>query len=326
MDIMINASRTSAPAGYIPGRAPLLVELPPFPIVALRALQMAWNNDTCLRELHELIRADQAFSVELLRVANCPLYGIRSQIKSTMQATMLLGFERVKAVILTIAMRSYLGSSLKIPALKACWRHSLACAMITEELAKVNFLGERLGGYAGLIAKSKDSDSPEPAPSKGPREASGILDKDVAYTAGIIHDLGRLALAASRPQQYADLLKTAGDGSRDMLQREREAFGMDHCEMGESMAQSWNLPEELVDVVRQHHAPVAGNHIHLLSAVHYGCRMADVLGFDVGGSSRPMSYEQLISELPEREQRHFDCDPQELAQAVAAKMDAIDPA
>jgi HD-like signal output (HDOD) protein len=325
MVVFNGGSRANAP-GYTSGKPPALAELPPFPVVAIRALQMVWNSEASLRELHDVIRTDQAFSVELLRIANCPLYGIRSQIKSTMQATILLGFERVKAVVLTIGMRSYLGSCLKIPALKACWRHSLACAMITEELAKVNFLGARLGGYEGLLASPQESIFPQQTAVFNPKvAASAILDKDMAYTAGMIHDVGRLALAASRPQQYAEMLRTAGDGSRDMLQREREAFGMDHTEMGHALAQAWNLPAELDEVISGHHAPVIVNRFDLLAAVQLACRMADTLGFDAGGAANPMNYEELIGGLPERERMHFDCDPEELARAVEAKISSIEP-
>jgi len=325
MNGMNETPRANVP-GYAPARPPLLAELPPFPAVALRAMQMVSNSETGLRELHDMIRADQAFSAELLRITNCPLYGIRCQIKSTMQATMLLGFERVKAVVLTIGLRSYLGAGLTIPALRACWRHSLACAMITEELAKVSFLGTRWGGCEGLIASSKDNLPPQPTTAGNPGDASKpILDKDVAYTAGMIHDLGRLALAASRPQQYAELVKTAGDGSRDMLQREREAFGMDHCEMGHSLARAWNLPLELDEVMSKHHAPVDGTRFDLLAVVQLACRMSEALGFDTGGSANPTTYEELICEFPDRERRHFDCDPEELARAVSAKIAAIEP-
>jgi HD-like signal output (HDOD) protein len=65
--------------------APLsLNHLPPFPAVALRALQLASDGNTRLRELHEVIRTDPAFSSELLRIANSPLYGIRVEIKNTL--------------------------------------------------------------------------------------------------------------------------------------------------------------------------------------------------------------------------------------------------
>jgi HD-like signal output (HDOD) protein len=305
----MEAPRPDAP-DRTPGQPPALTELPPFPAVALRAMQMTSNGETSLRQLHDVIRTDQAFSSELLRIANCPLYGIRAQIKSTLQAAMLLGFKRIKAVVLTIGMRAYLGPSLSIPAIHACWRHSLATATLTEELAKASFQGTR--DNASIAGSQENSANP-------------ILDKDVAYTAGMIHDLGRLALAVARPQQYAELLRTAEDRSRDILECEREAFGMDHCEAGLTLGRAWHLPQELLEVMFRHHAPMDESHFDLVAAVHLGCRMADALGFTAGGCVKPASWEEIISEFPERERQYFNCGAEDMTQAVRRAIEALEP-
>ena len=114
-------------------------ELPPFPTVAIKALQIASNGSGRLRELHDTICTDQVFSGELLRLANSPLYGIRTAILSTLQASILLGYERLKALILTIGIRVYFTNVLTIPVLRVCWRHSLACAIVAEDLAVASF-------------------------------------------------------------------------------------------------------------------------------------------------------------------------------------------
>jgi len=326
MDEAIGTGRSSA-RGNTSGRPPLVADLPPFPVVALRALQMVSNSENGLQELHEVIRTDQAFSTELLRITNCPLFGIRTQVKSTMQAVTLLGFKRVKAVVLTIGMRTYLGSSLKIPAIRTCWRHSLACAMLSEELARASSPGAPGNASEGLIVRPKGN-APSPQQAADPGAVSAVnpeLNKDVAYTAGITHDLGRLALAVVRPQEYAELLRTTGDGSRDLLQREHDAFGLDHSEFGGALGLAWNFPPELIEVMTLHHAAVEGARMDLLTAVQFGCRMTDALGFDTGGSARPISYEEIIGKLPEREHRHFDCDPKALARTITHKIIAIEP-
>jgi len=323
---MDGVSRACRPGYGVPPSA-VLAELPPFPVVALRALKLVANSDTCLRDLHDLIRTDQVFSAELLRIANCPLYGIRSQIKSTMQAVILLGFKRVRAVVLTIGVKNYLGAALKIPAVRACWRHSLACAMISEELAKLSFLGTRFDGFDGLLDRPPALAMPFRWTTGFDHKSASrtVVDKDVAYTAGMIHDVGRLALAVTWPQAYADLQSSTGDGSRDMLQREREAFGMDHCEAGNALGKAWNFPHELIEVMFRHHAPMDKTAFTLLTAVQLGCRMSDALGFGAGGAANPAGYEELIRELPEGQRQHFDCDPEELARAVAHKINTIEP-
>jgi len=105
-----------------------VTNLPPFPTVAMKIMQLLSTEDTSMRELAGLITADPAFSTEILILANSPLFAFRTEIKSILQATALLGLQRVKALALTVGIKGYLADSLKIPVLRACWQHSLACA------------------------------------------------------------------------------------------------------------------------------------------------------------------------------------------------------
>lgn len=268
-----------------------LVDLPPFPAVAIRALQLVSKTETRLSELHDLISADPAFATEILRLANSPLYGIRSSITSTVQATMLLGFERVKGVALTIAMRSYIGNSLHIPALRASWRHSLACAMVAEELGKV---------------------------------ISRDIDKDAAYTNGLIHDIGRLGLAVMQPELYIPLVQRIHNGSASLLQSERELFGVDHCEAGRLMVTSWSLPNEFIDIVARHHEARTVEAFDPLALVSLSCRMSDALGFDFAPCADCHSYEDLLRELPAQARTQMTQHPEELTARIEEKIAAIE--
>lgn len=268
-----------------------LVDLPPFPAIAIRALQLVSKTETRLSELHDLISADPAFATEILRLANSPLYGIRSSITSTVQATMLLGFERVKGVALTIAMRSYIGNSLHIPALRASWRHSLACAMVSEELVKM---------------------------------ISGDIDKDSAYTNGLIHDIGRLGLAVMQPEFYIPLVQKIQNSSADLLQCERELFGMDHCEAGRLMVTSWGLPDNFLDIVARHHEARRGEGFDSLALASLSCRMTDALGFDFAPCADCPSYEDLLHELPEQARVQMSKNPEELTARIEEKIGCIE--
>lgn len=264
-----------------------LVDLPPFPAVAIRALQLVSKAETRLSELHDLISADPAFAAEILRLANSPLYGIRTAITSTVQATMLLGFERVKGVALTIAMRSYIGNSLHLPVLRASWRHSLACAIVAEELAK---------------AISKD------------------IDKDTAYTNGLIHDIGRLGLAVMQPELYRPLLQSIQDSYSALMQSERQLFGVDHCEAGRLMVTAWTLPEAFIDITSRHHEARASQIIDPLALVNLSCRMAEALGFDFAPCADCPTYEELLSELPGQARDQMAKRPDEFAARIEQKI------
>jgi HD-like signal output (HDOD) protein len=275
-----------------------IIELPPFPAVAIKALQLASDREVRLRQLHEVICADQVFVGELLRLANSPLHGMRTAIKSTLQASILLGYERLKGLILTIGIRVYLAKVLEIAALRACWRHSLACAIVAEDLAVASF-----------AAKS---------------ETRAYLDKDVAYTAGMVHDLGRLALAVWRPKQYADFLKDTEKEPCNVLAQECALFGMDHCQVGRSLTAAWNLPAEFMEITAHHHDDLQDPQFNALAAVRFSCLMADALGFQVAHSIDSRTYEELLCELPERERQHFGPSRDEYAQQIAGKIKSVE--
>ena len=267
-----------------------LLTLPAFPSASTKALQLLSSSDTRLLELYQVICSDPSFSSEVLRIANSPLYPLPSAISNVTQAAMLLGFERLKSVAVTIGIRSYLKDVLTVPALRACWRHSLACALIAEEAA-----------------------------------GTTSMRNDDAYTAGILHDLGRLALAAIRPRPYAELLQSSAKQPCDILERERDLFGLDHCEAGRALVSAWRLPEALVEVTSHHHDDAKGrNGFDLVSVVHYSCRFADVLGFQAVRPAHPRNYDEVLQELPLSERRMFTFDPGAMAKTITARMEALD--
>jgi putative nucleotidyltransferase with HDIG domain len=222
-------------------------------------------------------------------MANSARFRARVEVNSIFRAIHLLGLERIKGLVVTAAMKSYLGGSLEIPALRACWRHSLACAVVAEMLARV-----------------------------------GMLESDVAYTAGLLHDIGRLALVAGYPAMYANFLAKVETQPSDALQCERDLFGVDHCQQGRLLVSIWKLPEMFSDIASRHHdAAVAGDPA-MLSIVRHSCAMADVLGFSVVCPLHPKTYQEILDEIPERERRQIASDPSEVAHYIADKINAIE--
>jgi putative nucleotidyltransferase with HDIG domain len=267
------------------------IEIPPFPAIAIKALQLISKDYSRLTELSNLICSDAAFSAEMLRIVNSPFFGLRTEVKSVLQATLLLGLERVKGLVVTIGMRAYLGEALKVPALRACWRHSLACAMIAEDLTK-----------------------------------KSLEEKDVAYTAGIIHDIGRFGLAVAYPERYASFLARTIDGPAAVLERERELFGINHCEAGRSLVLRWNLPKEFVRVTSEHHQRATDATFDLVAVVRASCMMADALGFEVVLPREPRNYKELLTELPERHRSLLSRDAEELSFRIAEKINSLESA
>jgi putative nucleotidyltransferase with HDIG domain len=266
------------------------LRIPPFPRIALEVLQLISGQNASMREIGDLISSDPAFSSELIITANCPLYARRVAVTNVLQAIALLGTQNLKGLCLTVGVRAYMGDALNNTTLRAIWRHSLACALLAEELAD-----------------------------------AGTIDKNSAYTAGLMHDVGRLALAVFRPRAYAALLESHIGSSRSILGPERELFGFDHCEAGRRLVADWRLPSSFTVIVSEHHPEESHQPIWAMPAlINISCRLADTLGFAVFPGCEISDYGKLLDELPPRERKVFDIDVAQLALDLAGKINALE--
>jgi putative nucleotidyltransferase with HDIG domain len=266
------------------------LRLPPFPQVAIRVLQLANNENVQLHQLCDLISADPAFASEVLTIANSILYAPRFPASSILQAIAVLGANHLQGMCLTVGVRAYLGKTLCHPAMRNIWRHNLACAMIAQELA-----------------------------------ATGFLDKEIAYTSGILHDIGRFALAVIQPKEYAALLAMHCGPAHTILEGEQELFGWNHCEAGEKLIIDWKLPADFTAIVSEHHQPLQqGGPWGMAELINVSCRMADTVGFPAFPGCEATPYPALLEELPPRERKQFHPEVETLKTAVTNSIHAIE--
>jgi putative nucleotidyltransferase with HDIG domain len=219
-----------------------LAKLPPFGPVAVSLMRLFDRDDVEMHDIVRLVSSDVALSSQLLALANSPLFGVQTSIRDLQHAISVLGTDRTKALSTTLAMRSFLSDAPKTPVLRRIWRHGVATAVISEVLA----------------------------PSYG-------LSKDLAHVAGILHDVGRVALLAAYPDQYAELAVRTHENTESILLAERTQFGLDHCEAGHLLSDSWRFPRELQQVIGRHLQSPDGQ--DLLSLVQTACRLAADMGF-----------------------------------------------
>ncbi len=266
------------------------LRIPPFPQIAIRVLQLANNEDVPMRQLGDLISSDPSFASEVLTIANSALYARRAPVNSILQAVALLGLNSLKGVCLTVGVRAYLGKAINHQSLRAIWRHSLACALIAEQLA-------------------------DPA----------SMNKDTAYTAGVLHDIGRLALAVMRPEHYAALLLTHCGSPCSILSAERDLFGLDHCEAGKRLIANWKLPAGFEAVVSNHHScGQPPEHWNLPALINVSCRMADTIGFAVFPGCERSDFSELLAELPRPSGKRFAGERETLEFEVSSKINAVE--
>jgi HD-like signal output (HDOD) protein len=239
-----------------------LCNLPPFQSVATKILHLSSSQTRDVQPVVRLIESEPAFSADVLRLANSPIFGLASRVHSVGHAVVLLGIERMKTIAFRVASQAFLQSALKLPVVRQCWVHSLACAELAEEIAPI----------------------------------CGIA-KDRAYTAGLMHDIGRLGLLKAYPKEYVRLLSAAQQTVEANLRAEQCLFGMDHCTAGFWLTKVWSFPQELSELARRHHDPEARGDRDLLWLVQLCCVLANSLEFEAIAHERPPAVEEVVREF-----------------------------
>jgi len=262
-----------------------LNRLPPFPPVAMRLIQMFANPDIDITEIGRIIAVEPVFAARVLQLANSPLFATRAEVKSLSHAVIMLGLNRVKAITITRAMADYVAPALKNEALQVCWKNSLAAAIVSEKLAR-----------------------------------ACKMDPDFAYLAGLIRDIGRLALLVKYPEAYADLIAVTEENSFDLLTVEHDLFEVDHCQAGTWLLDQSSFPAELRDVVAWHHEALGANPFRMVNLVHVADLMTDTLGFPVIEHTERRSFESLLEMLPEGARARFPDDAEALADEIGERI------
>jgi putative nucleotidyltransferase with HDIG domain len=253
-------------------------------------MQLAADENVQLPKLSELISSDPAFASEVLSVANSVLYAPRYPANSIQQAIQVLGANTLQGVCITVGVRAYLGKAMSHPAMRRLWHHNLACAIVAQRLA-----------------------------------AGGAIDKDLAYTCGILHDIGRIALAVIQPKEYANLLETHQGTPTSILESENDMFGQDHCETGQLLIADWKLPDAIDASVFNHHWSRRPDRAWGLGElVKVSCKMADAAGFPSFEGCEAIAYQELLEELPARERGLFYPELERLSVEVAAGIHAVE--
>lgn len=245
-------------------QAPWALRLvPPFPSIAQRVINLVSREDVPMTEVGALVKMDPSFSAELLRFANSALLGARQEVKSIPQALMMVGAERVKTMAVMVVMNRMVRSALRLEALKKVWIHSLATAIIAEEVARA---------YR--------------------------IPKDNAYTLGLLHNLGSLGMMSAYPDEYSRMLEVSNDFGFDLLKTEHDLFEIDHCAAGAYLAQDWDFPDELAAAIAAHHElPVVGNHDYY-NLIRVSWRLADVMGYVAFSPERVWTFDELMEYVP----------------------------
>lgn len=194
--------------------------LPSLPAVLLPVLNQlsGHTDDIDLHKTVELVSHDSSLTSQVLHMANSPLFGMHQRVESLRSAALALGVRRLRDIVTSCCLMQASPRGGEIDPV-ALWEHSLACALVTRNLAR------RLG-YA---------------------------DIERAYLAGLVHDLGILVNMILIPKEFAQAYKKAAVEHRPLRDVEKETFGLSHDITGDLLATHWHLFDYLSEVMRRHH-------------------------------------------------------------------------
>jgi HD-like signal output (HDOD) protein len=199
-----------------------------------------------VQKITDMIAQDKSLAAQCLEMANSPLFGRWKKVETLRGAVISLGFQRVGDIamscgVLNLLPRNGIGNGID-PVI--FWEHSLGCALVSRHLArKISF-----------------------------------ADPGKAYLAGLLHDIGIIVNLWVLPKEFQAAFEKGKQQSIPLHEAEREVLGFDHCESGRLLAEKWDLPSDLVQVVAFHHSPQQStDHTGLVALVELSdllCRMS----------------------------------------------------
>jgi len=226
-----------------------IVQLPSLPQAVLEVMALLGNEEASTADIADRIEHDQALTARTLRIANSAFYGVPGRIGTIRNAIGILGLRTVGTLLTTAAVSAQF-SSAKCPEFQfgVFWRHAIATALTARGLAQ-----------------------------------QLRMDEDTAFTAGLLHDIGRLALATQFPAETRQVLRCANEADLPMLEAERRVLDIDHLAVGVLIATHWHFPPIVVAAIEHHHAPGPGSVPSIVDIVH----VADAFAHGLDPSASP---------------------------------------
>ena len=204
-----------------------LNSLPAMPLIAQKLMSLKLDSEEGEKQMLLLISQDPMISAKIIGLANSPLLGASRKITAINDAAMLLGLTRIKSVATGIAVMSLVSKPIGRFDPQELWLHNMGVAFAMLPVVRA------------MPAKNRPQD-------------------DLIFLTGMLHDIGYLVLAHLDTRRSDDLhTRFVIEPDRPAIEIERELLEMTHDELGAELAKHWNLPSEIVTVLRYHHTPEA---------------------------------------------------------------------
>lgn len=218
----------------------------PLPANIRRIMEIVNDAEADMGQLAKVVEEDPALTLQALNLCNSAYYSLPVQVASVAHAIRYLGLETVGGLAMAAYFRGLikLGSQKSNPWLEGAGTHLLMTAQIAEKLS---------------------------------RSAGGLASPSAVFTAGLLHDVGKLVFS-KLDDIYALKVRDLVQGApMQPVDAEKKILGMDHAETGAQLAERWHIPEIIVEAVRNHHTPlstdsVAASYVFLADGLFYMIR------------------------------------------------------
>ncbi len=224
--------------------------LPTLPEVANRLLKIINDPTTTAVDVANLISRDLSLTSKVLRLANSAFYGIPRTVTTVQNAVVILGLKVINTMVFSITVvKMFPGDgNSQLFSRKKFWAHSLACAVLSRQLAL------RMRKFT-------------------------LFDPEECFCAGLIHDIGRIVLDQYFHENFLKAIQKAAKDKISLLQAESEVFGFTHTDVGDWLTSRWELPQDIRIPIVYHHAPGKTEFAREITTLVH---LADSLCFELG--------------------------------------------
>ncbi|MFH2001121.1 MAG: response regulator [Planctomycetota bacterium] len=197
--------------------------IPSMPALYVELIDELNSEDASIQKVGEIISKDVGMTAKILQLVNSAFFGTRQNISNLGQAVTRLGMETIQGLVMSVQIFSQMESGITGSAMTNLWDHSMATGNFSREIAKEEGADRTMAGDA--------------------------------FISGMLHDSGKLILAANLPERYGEVVKAVQEQKIPMHDAELMEFGTTHAEVGAYLLALWGLPNSIVEAIAFHHHP-----------------------------------------------------------------------
>ncbi len=199
------------------------LKLATLPSIYYKTMAAVYDPEMSISDIADIVSTDPTMSAKILQLVNSSFYGLLKRVDTLTRALALIGTNHMMTIIAGVSVTSvFQRLSSTVLNMNRFWEHSIACGIVARLLAS---------------------------------HVPGIVNSERYFVAGLLHDIGRLIMVQSLPRQMQSIFALAEQEDLSLPEAEKRVLGFDHCQVGQHLAQKWNLPGNLEKMVHYHHQP-----------------------------------------------------------------------